>query len=88
MRPDALPDPHAERLRSCPPSAKLVYLTLANEGALTQGQLAAETTVPQRTVRNALETLSDAGLVTARPCAHDARKQVYAVAVNGQEPEQ
>jgi len=63
-------------------------LLLANEGPLTQGQLATDTTVPQRTVRNALETLSDAGLVTARPCAHDARKQVYAVAMNGQEPEQ
>jgi transcription initiation factor IIE alpha subunit len=41
---------------------------LATEGELTQGQLAAETVLPERTVRNALEQLTETGLVTARPC--------------------
>lgn len=71
MRLDPLPEAWTKRLRPCPPSAKLVYVMLATEGELTQGQLAAETVLPERTVRNALEQLTETGLVTARPCSYD-----------------
>mgnify|MGYP000669336943 CR=1 FL=1 len=79
MRLDALPDDQAKRLRACPPSAKLVSLMLATEGALTQEQLSTETMLSQRTVRNALDQLTEAGIVTARPCPYDARKRLYQI---------
>jgi len=88
MRLDSLPDAQAERLRACPPSAKLVYITLATEGALTQHQLATETMMPQRTVRTALGQLTEAGLVTARPYPYDARKRMYQITAAGQDLEQ
>jgi len=87
MRPDTLSDTHAERLRACPPSAKLVFITLANEGALTQKQLATETLMPRRTVRSALDQLTDAGLVTVQSSIYDARKRVYQVTLGGRRPE-
>jgi len=87
MRPDALSDAHTDRLRACPPSTKLVYITLANEGALTQKQLATETMMPRRTVRNALDQLTDAGLVTAQSSIYDARKRVYQVTLGGRRSE-
>jgi len=88
MRLAALSDTQAKRLRACPPSAKLAYITLANEGALTQKQLATETMMPQRTVRTALEQLIEVGLVTAQSCPYDARKRVYQVTAAGRDPEQ
>ena len=73
-----LADPHLrERLREVPPSAKLVAKVLGVSDPLSQGQLAEESLLPDRTVRYALNRLEDAGLVDARYSFRDARKQVY-----------
>jgi len=66
-----------ERLRELPPSAKLVAKVLESEEPLSQGQLAEESLLPDRTVRYALNRLNDAELVDSRYSFRDARKQVY-----------
>jgi DNA-binding MarR family transcriptional regulator len=66
-----------EQLRELPPSAKLVAKVLETEAPLSQGQLAEESLLPDRTVRYALNRLSDAELVGSRYSFQDARKQVY-----------
>ncbi|WP_246987113.1 MarR family transcriptional regulator [Halorientalis marina] len=66
-----------ERLRELPPSAKLVAKVLEGESPLSQGQLAEESLLPDRTVRYALNRLEDSDLVDSRYSFHDARKQVY-----------
>jgi transcriptional regulator, ArsR family len=69
-------------LEDLPPSAKLVYKTLEYEGPLTQGELAAESLLPSRTVRYALTTLADDGLVDERLHIQDARKRLYSLATD------
>jgi DNA-binding MarR family transcriptional regulator len=66
-----------ERLRELPPSAKLVAKVLEIDAPLSQGQLAEESLLPDRTVRYALNRLEDADLVASRYSFQDARKQVY-----------
>lgn len=68
-----------ETVRELPPSAKLVYKTLQYEGGLTQSELATETMLPPRTVRDALSRLEDAGVVEERIFIPDARKSTYAL---------
>jgi DNA-binding GntR family transcriptional regulator len=68
---------YRERLRELPPSAKLVAKVLETESPLSQGQLAEESLLPDRTVRYALNRLEDSGLVGSRYSFKDARKQVY-----------
>ena len=67
------------RLRELPPSAKLVAKVLETDAPLSQGQLADESRLPDRTVRYALNRLEEQNLVTSRYSFHDARKQVYAL---------
>ncbi|MFC7166753.1 ArsR family transcriptional regulator [Halospeciosus flavus] len=66
-----------ERLRELPPSAKLVAKVLEGDEPLSQGELAEESLLPDRTVRYALNRLGDADLVGSRYSFRDARKQVY-----------
>jgi DNA-binding MarR family transcriptional regulator len=66
-----------ERLRELPPSAKLVAKVLEDASPLSQGQLAEESLLPDRTVRYALNRLEEEDLVGSRYSFHDARKQVY-----------
>jgi DNA-binding MarR family transcriptional regulator len=66
-----------ERLRELPPSAKLVAKVLETEAPLSQGRLAEESLLPDRTVRYALNRLEEADLVDSRYSFRDARKQVY-----------
>ncbi|WP_302080932.1 MarR family transcriptional regulator [Salinibaculum rarum] len=68
------------RLCELPPSAKLVAKVLETESPLSQGQLAEESRLPDRTVRYALNRLEDESLVESRYSFHDARKQVYVLA--------
>jgi DNA-binding GntR family transcriptional regulator len=68
---------YRERLRELPPSAKLVAKVLETDSPLSQGQLADESLLPDRTVRYALNRLEDVGLVGSRYSFRDARKQVY-----------
>ncbi|WP_254528742.1 MarR family transcriptional regulator [Natrinema gelatinilyticum] len=70
-------DEYRERLRELPPSAKLIAKVLEIDSPLSQGQLAEESLLPDRTVRYALNRLDDAGLVGSRYSFRDARKQVY-----------
>jgi len=65
------------KLEDLPPSAKLVVTTLSHEGQLTQSQLAEQTRLAPRTVRSALETLEQHGIVRSRRSVMDARKRVY-----------
>lgn len=67
--PDALLD--------LPPSAKLVYTILAEEGTLTQQEIVSESYLPVRTVRHALTRLEDIELVTETVGTCDARKRYY-----------
>lgn len=69
-----------DRLRELPPSAKLVATVLDGASPLSQGQLAEESLLPDRTVRYALNRLEEQGLVESRYSFHDARKQVYFLA--------
>lgn len=73
----AVGDPPREQLAEVAPSAKLVYLVLDREGTATQAQLSAETRLPRRTVRSALERLEDADLVGSERHLLDARRKVY-----------
>lgn len=66
-----------DRLRDLPPSAKLVAKVLESDAPLSQGQLAEESLLPDRTVRYALNRLEDVELVGSRYSFRDARKQVY-----------
>ena len=66
-----------DRLRELPPSAKLVAKVLEAESPMSQGQLADESLLPDRTVRYALNRLEEEGLVNSRYSFKDARKQVY-----------
>lgn len=68
---------YRERLQELPPSAKLVAKVLEIEQPLSQGRLAEESLLPDRTVRYALNRLDDADLVDSRYSFQDARKQVY-----------
>jgi len=69
-----------DRLRELPPSAKLVATVLDGASPLSQGQLAEESLLPDRTVRYALNRLEEEDLVDSRYSFHDARKQVYFLA--------
>ncbi len=66
-----------ERLRELPPSAKLVAKVLEDTRPLSQGQLAEQSLLPDRTVRYALNRLEEKELIDSRYSFHDARKQVY-----------
>ena len=66
-----------DRLRELPPSAKLVAKVLEIDAPLSQGQLAEESLLPDRTVRYALNRLEESELVSSRYSFKDARKQVY-----------
>ena len=68
-----------ERLRELPPSAKLIAKVLQTESPLSQGQLAEESLLPDRTVRYALNRLEESDLVNSRYSFKDARKQVYSL---------
>jgi len=73
--------PGWEAVADLPPSAKLVAKVLEYNDRLTQGQLAEETMLPPRTVRYALTRLEEVGAVDSRFSFTDARKRVYALAI-------
>ncbi len=73
-----LADPEfRETLKELPPSAKLVAKVLDDTPPLSQGQLAEESLLPDRTVRYALNRLEEENLIDSRYSFRDARKQVY-----------
>ncbi|MFC6823831.1 MarR family transcriptional regulator [Halopelagius fulvigenes] len=66
------------------PSAKLAYVLLQRESPLTQSELVERTQLSARTVRNALDQLERADLVSKDICLHDARKRVYSTTANAE----
>lgn len=72
----------ADGLVDLPPSAKFVYAILRVNGECTQQELAEETLLPIRTVRDALTRLDDADNIPleSRPCYDDLRKDTYYLA--------
>jgi len=60
-----------------PPSCKLVYLVLQEDGAVTLSELIDKTTLPNRTVRRAISRLVDRDLVERRPFVGDARQELF-----------
>ena len=67
-----------ELLAPLPPSAKLAYYVLDEEGPFDQTGLAEETRLSTRTVRFAVEKLIEVDLVEEGLCPRDARRSVYA----------
>lgn len=74
---DLSEEEYRTRLVEQPPSAKLVAKVLETDSPLSQGQLAEESLLPDRTVRYALNRLQEEGIVDSRYSFRDARKQVY-----------
>ncbi|AJF24979.1 MULTISPECIES: MarR family transcriptional regulator [Haloarcula] len=70
-----------DTLRELPPSAKLVAKVLEDDAPLSQGELAENSLLPDRTVRYALNRLEESELVDSRYSFTDARKQVYFLTV-------
>jgi len=54
-------EPFRERLREYPPSVKLVFKTLENNGTMTLSDIEKETYLPYRTVRYAIKRLKEGG---------------------------
>jgi predicted transcriptional regulator len=52
---------------------------LAIDGTMTQGQLATETRLSKRTVRDALERLRNVDVIDERVDFRDARRSLYSV---------
>jgi DNA-binding MarR family transcriptional regulator len=66
-----------ESVSELSPAAKLVYFTLHREGPGLSRELASAALLDQRTTRDALQRLQDAGVVASRPSVRDARADVY-----------
>lgn len=69
----------AELPMDAAPSAKFIFRLLADQGALSEKQLIAESGLPERTVRSALAYLVRAGIVRRAPSLRDAREAVFAL---------
>ena len=70
-----------DSVQDLPPSAKLVALVLEHNGTLSQQELAAESLLPERTVRLGLEELQQVDVVESRTSLRDARKRLYSLSL-------
>ncbi|MFP9062582.1 ArsR family transcriptional regulator [Natrialbaceae archaeon A-chndr2] len=66
-------------IRDLPPSAKLVYSVLEHHDQMTQQELAAETMLPDRTVRHALDRLESVDSIDREISFRDARQSLYSL---------
>ena len=66
-----------QRLLDLPPSAKLVFAVLGEEGPLTQKQIAKKSRLAQRTVRYAVRRLEEIDAITEEMNFMDARQMIY-----------
>jgi len=60
-------------LTDVPPSGKLFYMILGDNGALTHMQIVERSMLSKRTVRDALARLRDSGIITEEVYIPDAR---------------
>ena len=70
-----------DSIQDLPPSAKLVALVLEHNGTLSQQELAAESLLPERTVRLGLEELQQVDVIESRTSLRDARKRLYSLSL-------
>lgn len=68
-----------QQIGPLPPSAKLVYKVLENDGQLTQKDLVERTALPSRTVRYAIGRLKEKNLLVERFYFIDARQSLYSL---------
>jgi DNA-binding MarR family transcriptional regulator len=68
-----------EPIRELPPSAKLVAKVLDQHDRMTPAQLCAETLLPSRTVRDAVDRLDAVGAIDREIVFTDARKRSYSL---------
>ncbi len=68
-----------QQIGPLPPSAKLVYKVLENDGQLTQKDLVERTALPSRTVRYAIGRLKEKNLLVERFYFTDARQSLYSL---------
>ncbi|MFP4175517.1 MAG: MarR family transcriptional regulator [Halobacteriales archaeon] len=66
-----------EKIDELPPSAKLVFKVLEYNRQMTQKEIAEETRLSVRTVRYALNRLTEDGIVEQVPCLSDGRQTLY-----------
>jgi DNA-binding MarR family transcriptional regulator len=66
-----------DKIDELPPSAKLVFKVLEYNRQMTQKEIADETRLSVRTVRYALNRLTEKGLVEQVPCLTDGRQTLY-----------
>ena len=66
-----------QKIEHLPPSAKLVFKVLESGNLLTQKDIVAETYLPPRTVRYALNRLKDQDILQERFYFQDARQSLY-----------
>lgn len=62
-----------------PPSARFAYHILRDQGPLTERQLIAESGLPERTTRNALDHLEASGFIARSRSLRDAREVLFSV---------
>ena len=60
-----------------PPSSRRILDALLEGGALNHAQLAATTGLPSRTIRFAMRSLRERGLVERMPCLRDCRTAYF-----------
>lgn len=70
-------DATEETINDLPPSCKLIYFVLRQEGPMTQGTLTEESMLPPRTVRYAIRRLEELDAISERIHLKDARQNIY-----------
>lgn len=73
-----------EAVADLTPSAKLVFKTLQHDGEYTQKELAEQTHLSQRTIRNAIRTLEENDVIVSLINFRDTRQHVYLTASRSQ----
>lgn len=74
---NGFPNELRSRIEDEPPSVKLVAWVLLSREKMTKREVYQLSLLPERTVRYALKSLEELGVVRSRPCLQDARKSVY-----------
>ena len=72
-------DSYGHKISRLSPSVKLVFKILEYKGLMTQKELVAESYLPPRTVRYALDKLKKEGVLEERLFYKDARQSLYAL---------
>lgn len=72
-------DVYTNKIVRLSPSVKLVFKVLEYKGLMTQKELVAESYLPPRTVRYALNILKKEGILEERLYYKDARQSLYGV---------